>query len=183
MALGSGKNIIAQRMGSGSYNIYAALPLPEHWSKESENAELLHSPSFRQHLVQTHYADWSKDLTDLITLSDGDWHSWPLYTLPSEAVAWSSVPGVTLVGDAAHVGLPNGEGVNLGMHDALDLANAIAEFGVGNLDGAVRRYESGMLPRGREHIEDGKRMAEMFFEMESPREFKEWLKEMGQLTE
>jgi len=183
MALGSGKNIIAQRMGSESYNIYAALPLAEHWSKAPDNARLLHSQDIRQHLVQTYYADWAKDLTDLITLSDGDWHSWPLHTLPAEALAWQSVPGVTLVGDAAHVGLPNGEGVNLGMHDALDLANAIEACGVRNVNEAVKRYESGMLPRGREHIEDGKRMAGMFFEMESPRGFKEWLKEMGQLAE
>ncbi|CAK7234199.1 hypothetical protein SBRCBS47491_008866 [Sporothrix bragantina] len=46
------------------------------------------------------------------------------YTLP-HGCTWPSQPGVTLLGDAAHLMLPNGEGVNQAMLDALQLSKAI----------------------------------------------------------
>ncbi|RFU28606.1 hypothetical protein B7463_g7738, partial [Scytalidium lignicola] len=47
-----------------------------------------------------------------------------LYTLPHGS-SWGHQPGVTLVGDAAHLMLPNGEGVNLAMFDSLLLSQGI----------------------------------------------------------
>lgn len=51
----------------------------------------------------------------------------PLYMLPVGA-AWAHKPGVTIVGDAAHLMCPwAGEGVNLAMCDALMLAKVIVK--------------------------------------------------------
>ncbi|PKS06125.1 hypothetical protein jhhlp_007442 [Lomentospora prolificans] len=47
-----------------------------------------------------------------------------LYTLP-HGLSWQHKPGVTIVGDAAHLMLPNGEGVNSAMFDSLLLSQAI----------------------------------------------------------
>ena len=112
MALSSGKAIIAQRQGDTSYMLYVGLQLPDGCSKA--NAAKLQSPHFREQLLKDDFAVWSTDITDLIKYSDGfPYHAWALHTLPSDAFPWTSQPGVTLVGDAAHVTLPNGEGVNL----------------------------------------------------------------------
>ena len=48
------------------------------------------------------FGDWPQVHTDLIRLSDGAFRAWPLYTMP-ESLSWQTVPGVTLIGDAAHV--------------------------------------------------------------------------------
>ena len=178
MAVSDGKVIIAQRMGDGSYNVYAGLTIPENWSKA--NADYFHSPLFREKLVSDEYADWSSDITDLVKLSDGSFHTWPLYALSPEALCWKPKPGCTLVGDAAHVGLPNGEGVNVAMHDSLQLAQEIERCGLENLAEAVRRYEESMLPKGAEHIEDGEMMSKLFYEKDSPKSFQAWIASMGE---
>ena len=49
-----------------------------------------------------------------------------LYTIP-HGTSWEHKKGVTLVGDAAHIMLPNGEGVNQAMLDTLLLSEVIGK--------------------------------------------------------
>lgn len=49
-----------------------------------------------------------------------------LYALPHGS-SWEHKSGVTLIGDAAHLMLPNGEGVNFAMLDSLRLSQAIVK--------------------------------------------------------
>ena len=102
VAIGDEKGIVAQRMADESYFISAGLKLPEHWS--SNNTDMLADPAaVRQWLLQDGFADWAQVNTDLIKHSDADFRAWPLYDMPLEALEREAVPGVTLVGDAAHV--------------------------------------------------------------------------------
>lgn len=102
MAVGDGKSIGAQYLGDGAYYITVGLQLPEGWSLR--NAALLKNPSaLRQFLLKDHFADWPQVHTDLIEHSQGDFRSWPLYAMPTESLSWQTVPGIVLIGDAAHV--------------------------------------------------------------------------------
>jgi len=102
MALGGEKQFLIVKLGDGSYQIGVGLRFSESWS--SENASLLKDPSaLRQSLLRDGFADWPQVHTDMIRHSDGDFRAWPLYTMPKKSLSWQTVPGVTLIGDAAHL--------------------------------------------------------------------------------
>jgi 2-polyprenyl-6-methoxyphenol hydroxylase-like FAD-dependent oxidoreductase len=56
---------------------------------------------------------------------------------------WAHHPGITLIGDAAHLMPPVGEGANQAMLDAAELAAELAT----NPDTAIRTYEEAMFTR------------------------------------
>ena len=75
--------------------------------------------------VAKEFEGWAPELTALIT--DGETAPVPrsIYALPVEH-RWDRVPGVTLLGDAAHLTAPSGEGANLAMYDGAEIGKAIA---------------------------------------------------------
>ncbi|MFS8104650.1 FAD-dependent monooxygenase [Lentzea alba] len=117
----------SQRSSGDHIRAYACMRAREDW--RPSNSELLHL-----------YEDWHPSLQAFLA---GDLVHRPLYALPVPHT-WENTPGVTLLGDAAHLMPPLGVGANLAMEDAAELALAITEHGV--RDG-VRAYESVMLPR------------------------------------
>lgn len=64
-------------------------------------------------------------------------------------LTWLHHPGVTLLGDAAHLMSPfGGQGANLAMLDAADLARAVLDaLAAGDPASATTRYEEVMWPR------------------------------------
>jgi 2-polyprenyl-6-methoxyphenol hydroxylase-like FAD-dependent oxidoreductase len=79
-------------------------------------------------------------------------------------VTWESCPGVTLLGDAAHLMTPfAGVGVNVAMADALELARALVhrkESFVAkafsddrNIAVAIKQYEKSMFERGKQNAQ------------------------------
>ncbi len=170
MALSSGKQIVAQRQGDGSYNVYIGLRLAENWSKSE--AHTLLSPQFRNDLVKREFNDWSTEVTDLVKYSDGPFYAWNLYAMPTQSLSWKSVPGVALIGDAAHVSTPfQGEGVNCAMFDSLQLAQEIVQCGLERLDEAVERYEEKMFPRAIDLIARSEENGKLLFAQDALEKF------------
>ncbi|RYP89130.1 hypothetical protein DL769_000178 [Monosporascus sp. CRB-8-3] len=161
VSIGSGKLIVTQRQGNGSYRNYFGLQVPDNFFRNG-TVDLQDVEATRRLLLSDFYADWSEEYKNLIRHAT-DFRAWPLYTLSTEDMGWKSVPGLTLAGDAAHLAITNGEGVNLAMTDSLKLASKIAEHGTENLDRAVQEYEADMFPRGIATITDGKVIANMMY--------------------
>jgi 2-polyprenyl-6-methoxyphenol hydroxylase-like FAD-dependent oxidoreductase len=83
------------------------------------------------------------------------------------------------VGDAAHVMSPYaGEGANLAMLDALELALAIAEHG-DDVETALTQYEAAMFPRGEEAAEASAHGLDMCFAEDSPKAMVAFFSGMG----
>ncbi len=176
LSVGSGKQIVTQRQGNGSYRIYFGLQVAEDFFR-SGAVDLQDVDATRRLLLSDFYADWSDEHKALVRHAT-DFRAWPLYTLSAEDVGWKPVPGATLAGDVAHLAIPNGEGVNLAMTDSLKLAAKIAEHGIADLDRAVQEYEADMFPRGAATIADGEAMASVMFG-EDPQAFLQFMGSLG----
>jgi 2-polyprenyl-6-methoxyphenol hydroxylase-like FAD-dependent oxidoreductase len=88
---------------------------------------------------------------------------------------WEHKKGLTLIGAAAYLMTPfAGDGVNLAMVDALELAQGIiSAWGKDILDDAVRDYEKKMFPRAKIIAKETWRNREIIFEKDAPRGFVE----------
>jgi len=138
-AVGNNRVLIAQRNGQGHIRGYAGQRLSEAMAQEMAAA----APNKVRAALLEAFAGWASSLVHLI--ESGDLVAVrPLYALPI-GHRWTSRPGITLLGDAAHVMSPfGGEGVNLALSDAADLADALTS---GKGWSAVADYESAMAAR------------------------------------
>jgi 2-polyprenyl-6-methoxyphenol hydroxylase-like FAD-dependent oxidoreductase len=141
-ALAPGKGIMAHREANGVLHTYAALHKPEDWITRIDFSD----PVSALARVAEEFDGWAAELTALIT--DGETAPVPrtIHALPVEH-RWDRVPGVTLVGDAAHLMSPfAGEGANLAMYDGAELGEAIAA-NPGDAEAALIAYERELFPR------------------------------------
>lgn len=143
-ALQDGKGIMAQRNGDGRIRIDVVLRVAEDWF--ATHRALFDQPDRARLMVAEQFTGWHPQLQDLILACDDTVAPRPLYMLPI-GLTWQSRPGVTLIGDAAHLMSPfAGAGSNLALRDAVDLADAISAAD-GDITAAIRAYEAVMFPR------------------------------------
>ncbi|MGW1318612.1 FAD-dependent oxidoreductase [Streptomyces sp. NPDC002426] len=139
------RGLFAQRNSGGHMRVYLMRRVPVDWIA-ANGLRPGDTEGIRAHLLEA-YAGWSPQMLRMITDNDGPYVDRPLFALPVPHT-WEHTPGVTLLGDAAHLMPPLGVGVNLAMLDACELALALAD--ASTVDDAVRGYEKTMLPRSAE---------------------------------
>ncbi|MGW0558917.1 FAD-dependent oxidoreductase [Streptomyces sp. NPDC002926] len=166
MALDNNLGLVAQRNSNQHIRIYIGMRIEQDWH-ERAGLDLTDTAAVREHLLRQ-FIGWSPDLLGLITDTDTGYINRPLTALPVPHT-WNHTPGVTLLGDAAHLMSPfSGMGANLAMLDATDLARAITARPT--LGEAVRAYEKLLLPRSVEAAEGSAEGLDSAFAPDSARQ-------------
>lgn len=153
IAMGIGKTISVQPRGDGGLTFYASSLYPENWIKTSgidfNNAEEVYA-----YLIK-YYEDWNPIFFTLFK-AGSHFVPRPLNYFPLDQ-DWDTKPNLTLMGDAAHLMPPSGEGVNTAMLDALDLSECLTSGEFQDLHSAIAAYEKRMRARavilGKEAVE------------------------------
>ena len=161
-AMSPGVGILAHREPEGVLHTYAGLRKTKEWIASIDFSK----PTSALACVAKEFEGWAPELTALITDGETDPVPRPIYSLPNEH-RWSRVPGVTLLGDAAHLTAPSGEGANLAMYDGAELAKAIAA-NVADIEAALTAYENDLFPRSAAEAPEALRMQEVLFGDNSP---------------
>ncbi|MGK7233294.1 FAD-dependent oxidoreductase [Streptomyces hygroscopicus] len=141
IALGHERGVLAHRETDGSLHVYTALKADEGWLDTVDFTEQAAAKA----AVLAHFEGWDEGLRGLVadadTITPRRIHALPV------GHRWDRVPGVTLLGDAAHVMSPfAGEGANLAMLDGAELALTIAAH-PGDTEAALAAYEEALFPR------------------------------------
>jgi 2-polyprenyl-6-methoxyphenol hydroxylase-like FAD-dependent oxidoreductase len=137
---GVNRALVAQRNSGGHVKVYAQFraPLDRH-----RNLDPADAGGVRSALLAL-FDGWTAPVLDLLRHGTAFVHR-PFYALPVSHT-WPHVPGVTLLGDAAHLMPPLGAGANLAMLEGAELAESIAT-GPDDPDKAVRAFEERMWAR------------------------------------
>jgi 2-polyprenyl-6-methoxyphenol hydroxylase-like FAD-dependent oxidoreductase len=142
-ALSDNQGLMAQRNSRSVVRVYVAFRRPEHWLHDQGVDES--DPAQMRAALLEMFTGWGPRLRELLVACENSFIVRSIMALPVPQ-RWAHRPGVTLLGDAAHLMSPfGGQGANLAMLDGADLAAALATES--DLDGAVRRYEETMFPR------------------------------------
>lgn len=147
-----GNSIMAHRERGDTLHAYVMLARPLAWFAEIDFT----NPAAAGARIAMEFDGWAPALTALITDSDTAPLLRPLYALPVEH-RWQRVAGVTLLGDAAHLAAPNGEGANLAMLDGAELGLALAAR-PDDVEAALCRYEQAMFARSAQAAIEGDKM-------------------------
>ena len=156
-ALSDERAIFGHREPNSELCVYATLKVPADWSRQPISRDMLHQ----------HFQGWHADFHRALANSDGDLLPRSIWMLP-EGHSWPRTPGVTLLGDAAHLMSPfAGEGANLAMIDGADLAQAIIAH-PNDIERAFAAYEATMFPRAKAAAAESAAGLELAFEANAP---------------
>lgn len=186
LCLGNKHMLSSHRSAQDSCFIYCMTSAPG----DAATMDLLSGaslPDLKQRLLgdERFYRDHAPVVKELLTrafdeaMSSGsgsDAGVKPISMLPRDH-RWEHKPFATLVGDAAHVMIPSGEGVNLAMVDALDLSRAISgaweacDWAAGGgrrgfveaVGPAVGEFEETMFARGHRMAEEAWGLGQVMF--------------------
>ncbi|MFJ9870127.1 FAD-dependent oxidoreductase [Streptomyces sp. NPDC101165] len=156
------REIFAHRERDATLHAYVGLSEPQDWFAAIDFADAAVATA----RIAQEFDGWAPGLTALITDGDIAPVLRPLYALPT-GHRWDRVPGVTLLGDAAHLAAPNGEGANLAMLDGAELGKALAAH-PDDIEAALTEYEQAMFPRSAAAAAEGAQLDDLLFGDDAP---------------
>jgi 2-polyprenyl-6-methoxyphenol hydroxylase-like FAD-dependent oxidoreductase len=164
-ALSDEKGLITHGDGDGGITVYIALKTFEHWATSSRID--FRNPEAARLQLLNYFPDWDDRLRALIAKGDIELLPRSIYALPV-GHHWERIPGVTLLGDAAHLMSPfAGEGANLAMLDGAELAEAILAH-PDDLETALASYEAALFPRSEAAAAESKSNLIISFRPDAP---------------
>ncbi|MFH9548418.1 FAD-dependent oxidoreductase [Streptomyces sp. NPDC051445] len=161
-ALLPGRGLLAHRESGGTLHTYVMLTASRAWFSGIDFTDSTAATT----RIAREFDGWAPELTALITDGETAPVLRPLHALPL-AHRWDRVPGVTLLGDAAHLSIPNGEGANLALYDGAELGKAIAAH-PDDIETALTEYEQAMFPRSAAAATDGAHLHELLYGDNAP---------------
>ncbi|UOE48894.1 FAD-dependent monooxygenase [Mucilaginibacter sp. SMC90] len=147
-AMGDEKTLIVSSKGDGSLVFYAGIKSPESWLQDSgidfkDKGQVF--AWFKQE-----FTDWGDIWDELFENAEPIFIPRPQYCMPLDQ-GWEALPNLTMLGDAAHLMPPYaGEGVNMAMLDALELAECLLSDDFADAHDAISAYEKQMRVRASE---------------------------------
>ncbi|KAF2108251.1 hypothetical protein BDV96DRAFT_616507 [Lophiotrema nucula] len=195
-ALHNRHGVMSQRGPQDSARFYIFFTTPDEHFAKTKGIAGNSAASAKEKLLSdnTTLGSWGPKMKELVTVAcdeetrdnpNAPIDIRPMYTLP-ENHSWAHKSGATLIGDAAHLMAPwAGEGVNLGMWDALDLSRAVTaayydtkskdDMGfLQILDPLVVDVEEKMAARAKEKAEEVQVNGEMLFAEDGAKRFVEF---------
>jgi len=165
--------ILGHTETDGTLHVYLGFRVPESWVGTIDFTD---TPAARQAVLDRLHG-WDETLRGFIADADKPLVARRINALPV-GIRWDRVPGVTLLGDAAHVMSPfAGEGANLALYDGSLLALALANH-PGDVGAAVAEYEADLFPRSAAAAKDSADSLEMLFAPGSPHGLLQMFNEM-----
>ncbi|MGY4769222.1 FAD-dependent oxidoreductase [Kribbella sp. CWNU-51] len=155
-ALGDGRGFLAHREPD-RLHVYAALRTEAEWS----------SGDITKDALLAEFTDWDDRFLRLVRDADAAPFSRAVHALPI-GHQWKRVPGITLLGDAAHLMSPfAGEGANLAMQDGAELAAALIAHPY-DTEAALAAYESDLFPRAEQSAAESAANLDLCFAPDAP---------------
>ncbi|MFD9209578.1 FAD-dependent oxidoreductase [Streptomyces sioyaensis] len=145
------RSLVLQRNSNGHVRAYAFFRGPQDWHA---GLDLADTEAVRARLL-AQYQGWHESLLDIVRDNEGGFVNRPMFVLPVPHT-WQRVPGITLLGDAAHLMPPVGVGANLALLDGAELAQAVIDHPT--IDEALDAYEGVMLPRALDNAKTAEQM-------------------------
>lgn len=162
-ALQGHTGMLGHRETGGSVSVYLGFRVAEDWV---DTVDWTDPPSARR-AVLARLDGWADSLRGMIADADTDMTPRRINALPVD-LHWPRVPGVTLLGDAAHVMSPfAGEGANLARYDGARLATAIADH-PDDIEAALTVHEAELFPRSAESAGESAQSLQLIFSEDSP---------------
>lgn len=159
MIMGDSQSLSINTKADGTLSFYSGNVVAENWVTESGiNFKDKNSVAV---WFKKQFGGWHPMYQELFESDDVSIVPRPMYHFPFDQT-WETLPNLTMLGDAAHRMPPYaGEGVNMAMQDAFELAECLTGDTFENIRNAVAKYEKQMQKRASEITQDTLKNTEM----------------------
>ncbi|WP_175636350.1 FAD-dependent oxidoreductase [Pedobacter ghigonis] len=145
MAFGDEQTLMYGTKGDGSMMFVASFKVPQNWL--DQNAIDFKNKEQVLDWFKTAYTGWSDEWQELFTSNEVNFIPRPQYYFPFDQ-SWETQENLTMIGDAAHRMPPfAGEGANVAMQDAFELAACLTGNSFTDIKTAIAHFEKQMVER------------------------------------